>query len=144
MLAYLALCELEAARADAAETLARSALELLEEHRISDSHTGSSNPRIALGAALIAQGRLREAGAELERVLPRSPPQRRPAAGMRMRCSASQSRATDLLDVEGARGSGCGASRASTSTGCAAARPRSARESASAHVLAVTRRLAKS
>ena len=116
VLAYLALCELEAARADAAETLARSALELLEEHRISDSHTGSSNPRIALGAALIAQGRLREAGAECD-ALPRSPPQRRPAAGMRMRCSASQSRAT-ICDVEGARGLDVAQAEPDFSTGC--------------------------
>jgi ATP/maltotriose-dependent transcriptional regulator MalT len=67
VLAYLALCELEEERDDVAEALARSALELLEEHRISGSHTGSSNPRIALGAALIARGRLRESVAELER-----------------------------------------------------------------------------
>lgn len=67
VLAYLALCELERESAQAAERLARGALELLHEHRISGTHAGSSNPRIALGAALVAQGRLREAIAELER-----------------------------------------------------------------------------
>jgi LuxR family maltose regulon positive regulatory protein len=67
VLAYLALCELEREPAEVADGLARSALALLEEHRISGSHTGSSNPRIALGAALIAQGRVREAIGELER-----------------------------------------------------------------------------
>jgi len=50
-----------------AEGLARSALELLEEHRISGDHTGSSNPLIALGAALMAQGRFRDAIVELQR-----------------------------------------------------------------------------
>ncbi len=66
VLAYLALCELERT-GDVAERLARDALELLEEHRISATHAGSSNPRIALGAALVATGRLREAIDELER-----------------------------------------------------------------------------
>jgi LuxR family maltose regulon positive regulatory protein len=67
VLAYLALCELELERVHEAEALARNALELLNAHRISRSHTGSSNPRIALGAALTAQSRFREAIAELER-----------------------------------------------------------------------------
>jgi LuxR family maltose regulon positive regulatory protein len=67
VLAYLALCELELERVPEAEGLARRALELLNEHRILRSHTGSSNPRIALGAALTAQSRFREAIAELER-----------------------------------------------------------------------------
>src|SRR5580765_1002857 len=67
VLAYLALCELKLERVHEAEGLARGALTLLEEHRISRSHTGSSNPRIALGAALTAESRFREAIAELER-----------------------------------------------------------------------------
>ena len=67
VLAYLALCELELERVHEAEGLARNALELLTEHRIGRSHTGSSNPCTALGAALIAQSRFREARDELER-----------------------------------------------------------------------------
>jgi LuxR family maltose regulon positive regulatory protein len=67
VLAYLALCELELERVHEAEGLARDALELLKEHRIGRSHTGSSNPSTALGAALTAQSKFREAIAELER-----------------------------------------------------------------------------
>ncbi len=67
VLAYLALCELELERVHEAEGLARNAIELLYEHRISRTHTGSSNPCTALGAALIAQSKFREAIAELER-----------------------------------------------------------------------------
>ena len=74
VLAYLALCELDREEADAAEALARRGLKLLEEHRISASHTGSSNPPVALGAALMAQGRLREAVAMLERAAEISAP----------------------------------------------------------------------
>jgi ATP/maltotriose-dependent transcriptional regulator MalT len=67
VLAYLALSELEQGRPEDAERLARHALELLQEHRISGSHSGSANPRIALGAAHLAKGRFREAIPELER-----------------------------------------------------------------------------
>jgi LuxR family transcriptional regulator, maltose regulon positive regulatory protein len=67
VLAYLSLCELELEEARLAEGLARRALDLLEEHRITGSHTGSSNPRLALGAALMVQGRFREAITELKR-----------------------------------------------------------------------------
>jgi LuxR family maltose regulon positive regulatory protein len=67
VLAYLALCELQLGKISVAEEIARNALELLKEHRIARSHTGSSNPSTALGAALITQSRFREAIAELER-----------------------------------------------------------------------------
>jgi LuxR family maltose regulon positive regulatory protein len=67
VLAYLALCELENDQVDVAETLARGAVELFQEHRISESHMGSSNPRIALGVTLMAKGKFRDAAAELER-----------------------------------------------------------------------------
>jgi ATP/maltotriose-dependent transcriptional regulator MalT len=102
VLAYLALCELELKRAHEAEGLARNALELLREHGISRSHTGSSNPCTALGAALIVQSKFREAIAELERATeitaPAAPSYWHAHALLRLALARH-----GIADVEGAR-----------------------------------------
>jgi LuxR family maltose regulon positive regulatory protein len=66
VLAYLAFCELDRSEVDAAERLARAAIALLDEQHLTGGHTGASSPRTALGAALTARGRSREAIGQLE------------------------------------------------------------------------------
>jgi LuxR family maltose regulon positive regulatory protein len=103
VLAYLALCELQLGKVRVAEEVARNALELLKEHRISRSHTGSSNPCTALGAALIAQSKFREAIAELEHAIeitaPAAPSYWHAHALLRLALARH-----GIADVDGARG----------------------------------------